>query len=232
VARNQTELEESRREQQLLRQELESLNSLLRQGSGGELESDARLLARLGQVERKIDQLLLSQDDNQEFMRSISARVDMLATRLGVPTVGEFKTMGAAPGVDAAPLDALPEEGRAIYQAAMLDRSRGNVEAARAGLDEFLGKYGRTELADDALYWRAELDYGEGDHEAALPNFRRLLVENPETEWRADALLKIGYCLLAEGDAAEGRATLERLVEEFPGSETAALAAQRLSGDQ
>jgi len=181
----------------------------------------------MGQLESKVDHLTQMLEDNNEFMRTISARVDMLATRLGVPTLGEFKALGAG-DVDVAPLESLPEEGRAIYQAAMLDRSRGNADAARTGFEEFLGKYGRTELADDALYWLGDLDYGAGRYQEALASFQRLLADHPDAERRPDAMLKAGFCQIELGDAAGGRATLEQLIATYPGTETAALAEQGL----
>lgn len=227
VARNGEEIEKVRRDQQLIRQELAEISGILRQDTGTGQESNARILARVGQVERKVDHMLQSLDDNTEFMRTLSARVDMLATRLGLPTVGDFNTMGAAE-VGSAPVETLPEEGRAIYQAAMLDRSRGNFAAARDGFAEFLQKYGRTELADDALYWLGELDYGDGRYAEAADSFRRLLAEHPGAERTPDAMLKLGLSQIAADDVDAGRATLEQLIAAYPGTEEAALAEERL----
>jgi len=228
VARNGAEMEKVRRDQQLIRQELAEISGILRSDTGTGQESNARILARIGQVERKVDHMLQSLDDNTEFMRNLSARVDMLATRLGVPTVGDFNTLGAAE-VGAAPVETLPEEGRAIYQAAMLDRSRGNIDAAREGLTEFLEKYGRTELADDALYWMGELDYGEGRYREAADRFIRLLAEHPGAERSPDAMLKLGLSRLALDEVDSGRATLEQLIAAYPGTPEAALAGERLA---
>ena len=53
--------------------------------------SSAMRLAKLVQVSTRLDQLMQKLDDNAEYMRDLSARVDLLATRQGIPTLGEYK---------------------------------------------------------------------------------------------------------------------------------------------
>ena len=60
-------------------------------------------------------------------------------------------------------LASLPEEARSIYQAAQLDRSRGNVEMAREGFREFLRRFPQSDLADNAAYYEAETWLNESD---------------------------------------------------------------------
>jgi tol-pal system protein YbgF len=160
-------------------------------------------------------------------MRNLSARVDLLTTRLGLPTLGEFKE--PAPG--GADLQALPEEGRAIYNAALLDRDHGNDELAAQGFQEFLDRYPRSEMADDASYWLGEIAYARGDHAAALTAFLRLSDEFPEAERRPDALHKAVLSAYAIGDLDQARALLDRLKNDYPGSEQTALATAALEAD-
>ena len=152
-------------------------------------------------------------------MRELSARVDLLATRSGSPTLGDSKP--AEPQGEA--VAALPEEGRSIYQAAQLDRSRGNVELAREGFREFLERYGDSELGDDARYWLGDLAYGEQDWQDASDQFERLLLDHPGTTWAAAALLKRGYSLQELDREDEAKAAFRRLVDEYPDSNEAAL---------
>ena len=227
VDRNHVEIQRLRDEQTVLAREVGGIADLLRNDQGGGLENEARLQAQLSQVLRRLDQITQKQDDNQEYMRNLSARVDLLATRLGLPTLGEFKE--AAPG--GADLQALPEEGRAIFNAALLDRDRGNDDLARQGFTEFLDRYPSSEMADDARYWLGELAYGRGDYEAALADFLTLATEFPQAERRPDALQKAVLSAQALGDAVQARSLLERLQNDYPGSEQAALAAAALQAD-
>jgi len=226
VDRNGDEIVAVQNEQKLIRQEVESIGRLLRADDNSGVQTDARLLTRLGQFETRLDQILRMQEDNGQYMRSLSARVDLLTTRLGVPTLGEFKAM--PDGGSEGDLIALPEEGQAIFDAALLDRSRGNEDVARQGFDEFLAKYSRSELADEAHYWLGEMTYARGEYQAALEHFDTLILDYPAAELRPDALMKAVSCHQELGQGGMARQRLDQLQSEFPDSEQAALAAAAL----
>lgn len=226
IDNNSAEIQTLSDEQKVLKRDLEATLELLRGDQGSGLETDARLQAQLQQVLTRLDQISQKQDDNQEFMRNLSARVDLLATRLGVPTLGEFKPAPEG-GAD---LEALPEEGRAIFNAAMLDRNRGNADVARQGFQEFLDRYPNSELADDAQYWLGAMAEEDGDHEGALKLLLPMLDKYPQSDRRSDALLKAITACHELGRDDQARSLLQKLQTEFPGSENAALAASLLSG--
>lgn len=225
VQENRSELAELRAENRRLTLELQALAQLLRLESTAGGETEAQRFAKLGQVAQRVDQLLQKLDDNQAFLRDLSARVDLLATRSGIPTLGEYKP---PPPREQAGLADLPEEGRSIFQAAQLDRSQGNLELAREGFLEFLERFPRSEMAGDARYWLGDLAYGEGQWDEAAEQFATLLRDHPDTAWAAAAMLKRGYCLGALGREAEATAVFRELVRRYPGSNEAALASDRL----
>ena len=214
-----------RAEQARLQQDISAVTSLLRLDQESGTETSAQRLAKLSQFSSRLDRIIQKLDDNAEFIRRLSARVDLLADRAGVPRLGESSASPSSGGGDAA---SLPEEGRAIFQAAQLDRSRGNNELAREGLREFLEKYGRSELADDALYWLGDLAYGEGHHEEALGHFRNLMTRFPLSDQAAAGMLKGALCQRELGRRREARRLLERLVDEYPDTAEAGLAQERL----
>ncbi len=222
---NSAEIQRLTDEQTALRRDVTALLAMLRSGQGSGLETDARLQAHLSQILARLDQAASQQTDNQEYMRNLSARVDLLTTRLGIPTLGEFKP--APPG--GADLGALPEEGRALFNAAMSDRSRGEFAAARQGFEDFLNRYPRSEQADDAEYWLAAMAAADGDHQAALDRLQILLDRYPDSDRRPDGLHKAVAAAHALGRDAEARDLLGRLQTEFPGSEAAVLAESLLA---
>ncbi len=226
IDQSNEEMARLRADQQQMRQDLAALTNLLRVDQNVGLESEAQRGARLAQLSRQLEQLMQKLDDNTEFMRSLSARVDLLATRAGIPTLGEFKGTTSPPPT----LDPLPEEGRAIFQAAQLDRNRGNDALARDGFREFLDKYPRSELADDALYWLGDLAYSEGDNAKALQYFEQLQQSYPGSDKLPASLLKAAYCLEALGRKAESRQKLDLLIDAYPDSPEAALARERIAG--
>lgn len=225
VQHNADELALLRAEQQRLTQELAAINSLLTSDQENGNESNAQRLAKMSQLTTRLDRVIQMLEDNAEFTRRLSARVDLLADRAGLPDPG-----AAAPAARGGEeVEPLPEEGRAIYQAAQLDRSRGNNELARDGLREFLEKYGSSELADDALYLLGDLAYSEKHYEEALGHFRTLMTRFPRSDRLPAALLKAAICEHELGRDREARLDLERIRNDFPDSDEAELARQRLA---
>jgi len=228
---NTDEVAKLRAEQQRLRQDVEAVNALLRLDRDSGTETEAQRLARLNQVSLKMDQLIQMLNDNSEYMRNLSARVDLLATRMGIPTLGDYKSAEYGGAAVDSNLAALPEEGRAIFRAAQLDRSRGNTALAREGLEEFLQKYGDSELADDAVYWLGDLAYGERQYSQALSHFQDLFDRFPESEFVPAGMLKSAYCLQYLGRDIESREYLRRLIDEYPDAPEAKQAESELADD-
>lgn len=226
VVRNQAQLEAVQRELALLRQEVSGVETVLRLDQDAGKQADMRGTARLSQLTQKIDQLIQQLDDNAAFMRTLSARVDLLATRAGLPPAA-----GAAGAAAAGAAPALPEEGRAIFRDAQLNRSRGNGELARAGFKEFLAKHGESELADDATYWLGELDYADGLFADAQARFEALLARWPASELGAAARLKLAYCLFESDQPEAARQTLRELIARYPDAAEAGLARERLAAE-
>jgi len=227
VQQNRDEIAALQAENKRMLQEVQALGSLMRLDRDAGDESSAMRLAKLSQVSARLDQLLQKLDDNAEYMRDLSARVDLLATRSGIPTLGEYKP----PAAGAADPDALPEEGRSILAAAELDRNRGNVDLARAGFQEFLEKYGNSEAADDALYWLGDLSYGESDFDGALTRFTELLEDYPSSDRVPAALYKSRACLLALGRQEDAWEMGGRLLTEYPHAPETALLREERGGE-
>lgn len=217
VQDNRDEIGRLQAENRRLLQEVEALGQLLRMESDVGDETSAMRLAKLSQVSTRLDQLLQKLDDNAQYMRDLSARVDLLATRQGIPTLGEYR----APPKDAA--QSLPEEGRSILEAAELDRTRGNVELARQGFAEFLQRYGDSEAADGALYWLGDLAYGAGEYDEALARFSELRRRFPTSAWAPAAMYTSRSCLLALGRQQEAWDLGGELIDTYPDSAEAAL---------
>lgn len=227
VQTNRDEIARLQAENTRLLTEMQALNELLRMDREAGDETSAMRLAKLSQVSTRLDQLLQKLDDNAQYMRDLSARVDLLAQRQGIPTLGEYKP----PARTSAAAADLPEEGRSILAAAELDRTRGNTELARQGYEEFLARFGDSEAADDALYRLGDLAYGEGDNAAAMARFQELLERHPDSEWSPAALYKGRACLMALGRKEEAWALGGELMTRFPESDEAALLSEESGRD-
>ncbi len=218
VQDNHDEIALLKAENKRLLQEVQALGQLLRMDRNAGDESSAMRLSRLSQVSSQIDQLMNKLDDNSEYMRDLSARVDLLATRSGLPTLGEYK-----PPTSGSENSVLVEEGQAIYDMALLDRNQGNNDLARQGFSEFLQKYPQSEVADDATYWLGDLAYAERQYEEALKYFQELVNVYPNAEFAPAALFKSRTCLLELDRQEEAWDMGGKLLAQFPDSAEAAL---------
>ncbi len=226
ILENRAEISQLQVQNQRMLNEMDALQRLLRMENNAGDESSAMRLAKLSQVSNRLDQLMMKLDDNAEYMRDLSARVDLLATRSGIPTLGEYKP----PPTGAAAASELPEEGRSIFDAAELDRSRGNTELAKAGFEEFLERYGDSEAADDAIYWLGDLSYAEEEYSGALDHFRDLENRFPQSERLPAALYKSRACLLKLGRNEEAWTVGGDLLARYPDSAEAALLREEAPG--
>ncbi len=219
VQGNRDEISRLAAENKRLMQELVALGQLLRMEQDSGTETKAMSFATLSQLSSRLDQLLQKLDDNAEYMRDLSARVDLLATRSGLPTLGEYKPPQSGGAADSP----LSEEGRSIMEQAELDRSRGNIDLARSGFQEFLDKFPTSEQADNATYWLGDLAYGDGDFSGALEHFKAVVDQFPASDRVPASLYKGRACLLELGQAQAAWDMGGRLLEEHPQSSEAAL---------
>ena len=205
-------------ENKRLLQEMQALNQLMRMDKDVGDETSAMRLTKLSQVSARLDQLMQKLDDNSQYMRELSARVDLLATRQGIPTLGEYKPPKLGFGAET-----MPEEGRSVFAAAELDRTRGNNDLARQGYEEFLQRFGNSESADDALYRLGDLAYADGDHAGAVKHFKDLIARFPSSDWLPAAMYKGRACYLALGQKEDAWKMGGDLLTRFPASDEAAL---------
>ncbi len=219
IQTNRDEISKLEAQNMHLQQEVKALGELVRMQKEAGGQTGAMGMAKLTQVNGRLDQLLQKLDDNAEFMRNLSARVDLLVSRSGIPTLGEYRPPAAGNSQD----PALPEEGRTILDAADLDRNRGNNDLARSGYEEFLGKYGASEAAPRALYGLGDLELDAQNYEAALARFDELLQKFPDDSRAPAALYKSRRCLLALGRTEEAGARAQRLLQDFPQAPESAL---------
>jgi tol-pal system protein YbgF len=219
VQENRDEISRLAAENRRLMQELVAMGQLLRMEQDTGTETKAMSFATLSQLSNRLDQLLQKLDDNAEYMRDLSARVDLLATRSGLPTLGEYKPPQPGAGSDSP----LTEEGRSILAAAELDRSRGNIDLARSGFEEFLQKFPDSEQADNATYWLGDLAYGDAQYAKALGHFQDVVDNYPDSDRVPAALFKARTCLLELGRKEDAWAIGGKLLENYPNSSEAAL---------
>ncbi len=202
--------------------ELRRENRLLR----GEVE---RLGHQIEQIERKQRDIYLDIDQ-----RLSTAERGAPPAPPTVPTA--TPTAPAVPvgerGAGAPTTPSVVDRGQieAEYQAAyaLLTPQQRRFDEAAVALSRFLDKYPDDELAPNAQYWLGEAYYVSQKNAEAQKAFEAVINRFPTSGKASDALFKIGRIQQAEGKRDAARASYARVVQDYPDSPAAGLARQRL----
>lgn len=114
------------------------------------------------------------------------------------------------------------------YEKAYNAYAENRFDEAMALFKEFLLRYPKHELADNAQYWIGEIYYDMKDYPNAIIAFKDVLARYARASKAPDALLKIGYCYVALNDPANARIYFRKVIKNYPFSQTEVKAQAKL----
>lgn len=212
------------RRQTSSRQEVEQLNTSLREQSERLLRTSADLAAKVGDVDERMQNL-------QGGIEQTNHRVDRLSQQLA-QTQREVAAMrsgqGDQLGSEVTVTPPATEDPVQVYQSAYQDYQRGNYDLAISGFQEFIDANPRSDLADNAAYWIGESHFSQKNYTRAIEQFNRVINTYPRSDKVPAALLKKGLAYSEIGERAQAIVQLQYVVHEHPQSPEASLARQRL----
>lgn len=210
--------------------------------------SNADLSVKVESLQERIEALQSSLELLNRRLQSITqelavARATPLAVIPPVTSAGEAaetgtevspgaSTQGQAPAADSpqapveAPRSEIPPDQ--LYKAAYSDYMQGNYDLAIQGFEEYLERFSKTDLADNALFWIGECHAAKKENEKAIEAYSKVLESYPDSDKAAAAQLKKGILYLESGDQSQGVLNLQYVVYEHPGSPEADLAREKL----
>lgn len=194
-------LEQLQRENQALRNDVETLQNQVELASGRQTQQYTDLDSRIAALEKGVRSSQAG-DEGQSVLDGGQLRPGQL------PVPG---------GSD-----------RANYQAAFELLKQGRYKEASAALRQFRVAFPDSSLSDNAQYWLAETYYVSQTYDRALPEFKAVVDKYPQSRKIPDALLKIGYCNYELKRFEAARKALREVVNNYPETTAARLAAQRL----
>ncbi|MEA2164012.1 MAG: hypothetical protein QOK37_2139 [Thermoanaerobaculia bacterium] len=219
------------------KEEVQNVNKTIADQTQMLLKSNAILVAKVDQIEDKIQNaqgaveqtnnrldrisqtLTQTQHDVDELKGSV-ARAAAAATPNPLPASGGEMTV-QPPAMPA-------EDPVQVYQSAFRDYQRGNYDLAIAGFRDFVSRNPNSELSGNAAYWIGESLYSQKKYREAIQQFDTVVTRYPKSDKVAGALLKKGYGYIALGEKSQGIVQLQYVVHEHATSPEAALARQKL----
>jgi tol-pal system protein YbgF len=222
------------------KEEVQNVNKTIADQTQMLLKSNATLVAKVDQIEDKIQ-------NAQGSVEQTNNRLDRISQTLTQTQhdVDELKGALARAAAAAAPVSPVPlpasggemtvqpppiasEDPVQVYQSAFRDYQRGNYDLAIAGFRDFVLRNPNSELSGNAAYWIGESLYSQKKYREAIQQFDSVVTRYPKSDKVAGALLKKGYGYIALGEKSQGIVQLQYVVHEHATSPEAALARQKL----
>ncbi len=224
-----------RQMQQQTAERLVALEALLKQGT----DKQDKLAAGQAVIERSIATL---DDALTEPQRSIAAKVDSLTDQFSSLRATVEETGVAVEDLQADVRDVkthltmlpAPQGGEedtetagiggsdAVFEGAMNDYLRGNIDVARAQFMDYLALYPTHGKAGEAQFYLAETYYSAADYEEAARQFDQVYKRYPLSKSVPDSFYKKGLSLTRlRGREEEAVEALQSVLEKFPESDVA-----------
>ncbi len=174
---------------------------------------------------------------NEKMIKDFDLRITTVEERMGVlssqlqdflnkPVESTPKEGAKKKGNEAS--SSQPQSETELYHKALAEINSQNHKAALGLLDDFIKKFPKSSLVDNAQYWKGEALYGMKDYPNAALEFQKVVQKYPKSEKVAGAILKQGYCFYEIKDYEDARVFLQKVISKYPKSDVAVSAKEKL----
>jgi tol-pal system protein YbgF len=147
---------------------------------------------------------------------------------MGIWGYGVKEAVAAAPAEASETAAAETDTIRRDYEAALRVLEQKDYNLAISRFREFVKKYPKSRLANNAQYWIGESYYALRQFDQAILEFDEVRRSDPPGDKVAASLLQQGFAFAELGERVNARLILQEVVEKYPQSPEAARAKQRL----
>jgi len=141
-----------------------------------------------------------------------------------LPAVPEQKVPTVVPP---APVETESKE-LTLYNASLASFEEGKFEETIRSLKDFLKKYPKSDLADNAHFWIGESYMGLKQYEQAILAFQEVIKKYPKGNKVPGALLKQALAFLEIKDKTSSSLLLKKIIKNYPKSDEAKIAQAKL----
>ena len=223
----QNQIDEQKQAVALLQQETDQIDAAFRR-------YQADTSSELDTIRREIQIVKGALEENSYAHRQDTAKLQAAVDRISaslqekqgqIEHIQKQLTPSAAPRIasQAPAVDAAPSDEQGMYDTAYAYFKNGEHPEARAAFEQFLARYPRSTLADNAFYWIGNSYFREKKYEEAITAFEDVIKQFPSGNKIPDAyyLQALAFCELQ--DTLTAQLLLENLMQKFPASQAAAL---------
>ena len=207
------------------------------QGLTGRLEENSYLLK--GVIEEdttKVDTLVYETKKLSSMVDELKPRIEKIESSLNLMPSVDKKTTGSEKAVPAQeikkeevapPQKKEPTESE-IYNMALEHYKENRHEEAMAGFKDFLKRYPKSDLADNAYFWIGECHRALEKYEEAILVYQKVINDYPKGNKVPSAMLKQALTFEKINDTTTANLIFKRLITDFPNTKEAEIAEKSL----
>ena len=195
-------------------------------------------------VRRAVERDTTEQDATKATVHDLNRRIAELETRVkqiyeylglegtaGVPEKGVLKPpLSAKEPAKQLPVtektDVLSD--KAFYDKTLTTYKEGKYEEAVTGFKDFIKKYPKSDLADNAQFWIGESYMALKQYEQAILAYQGVIKKYPKGNKVPNAMLRQALAFYEIKDKKSSRILLKRIIKKYPGSNEAKIAKAKL----
>jgi tol-pal system protein YbgF len=133
----------------------------------------------------------------------------------------------SAPEVAAIPAKKETSE-LSLYDSSLATYREGKYQEAREGFEDFLKRYPKSDLADNANFWIGESYMALGRYEQAILAYQEVIKKYPNGNKVPSALLRQAIAFVEIKDEMSAKLLLQKIIKNYPGSSEAKIAQTKL----
>ena len=194
-----------------------------RQIGQSSLQGDQRIKALEDRI-AKLDEVSKAQDAQLQRREEELNKLRETIQGVQTPPAQGAEPSGAQAEVWAGETDAVKRD----YEIAWSALEKKDYRLAIQRFKDFLKRYPRSNLADNAQYWIGESYYALREFDQAILEFDAVRRNYPQGEKVPAALLKQGYSFAELGEKVNARLILQEVIQKYPQSPEAMRAKEKL----
>lgn len=198
----------------------------------GRLEDNERIVKR--SVERDLGEQDILKSKVMDLETTVRAHQEYLGIEIGAqrPPQTGVGPMERRPGqvaaVPSVPVEPAKPKDVELYDDSLALYRNGKYEDAVLGFKDFLKKYPKSDLADNAQFWIGESYFSLRQYEQAILAYNDVIKRYPKGNKVANALLKQSLAFIEINDKTSARLLLRKIMKEHPNSSEAKIASKKM----
>lgn len=230
-AKGDVELKKVRDDMQGVQGRLDENNRLVRRTVERDTKTQDGISADMTDMQYRISKLDTDVKRINAYLNLEPAAAAPSQTPEEKPTVPIAKPEPSVPATK--PPATVPEKPEAaseqqIYDGSMALYRQEKYEEAAAGFKNFVAKYPKSELADNAQFWEGESYMALKQYEQAILAFQRVIKNYPKGNKVPNAILRQALAFYEINDKTSSKLLLKKLISQYPKSNEAKIAEAKL----